>query len=747
MVILPAKTFAQADGSPLEEIIVTAQKREQSLRDVPISIFVATREQLERDQIYSVLDLSRAAPGLEVSPTAGAEANGGGRIRGIGTNLFNESATASVAVVVDQQPTGNVAMPDILDMAQVEVLRGPQGTLFGASASAGVISITSVAPDPTGFSAEVGADYQWDKYTQRVIRAAANVPITDTSALRVAARSTFLSGAKTNRLYGEEDENDLTSLRVRFRTEPSEDLLIDLFAEYHNSTGSDQFFNLGVAPKYPVFAGPNMIPPAAQLAAMTACGDAGPFEVTTHARVYCSEKRTWLERSWMSLGAIVDWNMGDHTLTSVTSYRKKDHDDQYRNYSRQWNQLIAQLYYEGYTGEQVAQELRIASDPDATVSYVAGAYISDYTTTKFPTGGKIGDLDDPAGFVLCNFSKTFCIGPPPPIGPIWPQFTFADVETSTQAVFADGEIDLNETTTLFGGLRYTNHDLEFATGINGPFTNFGDKNDSEVSGRLGARWGVGADGTMYASVSRGFKPSYVDVPANPLAETTVLDPELNTSLEVGGKFGLAGGRLSLDANLFRMNVENYQAQEQILVQAELVVTPVNVPEVISQGVEVSLYGSITDNLSFSAGYIYNSAKYPDGFLSDDPTPVDLGGEQVAQSPERKLTISGEWFTPVGGAMEAFVNLNAIHNSDIRAAQRAQEEFTYPAHARWGGSVGLRSADGRWSARLFGRNLGDEPYILNAYATTFIGQENGGVRLWTFPGVSFRQVGFAFDVSF
>ena len=124
----------------LEEIIVTAQKRAESLQDVPIAITVTTQEQIQRDQIYSLSDLQRTTPALEINQTFGGE-TGGGRIRGIGTNVFNQTAEGSVAIVVDGVPSGNVPNPQIFDVAQIEVLRGPQGTLFGQTASAGVIGI------------------------------------------------------------------------------------------------------------------------------------------------------------------------------------------------------------------------------------------------------------------------------------------------------------------------------------------------------------------------------------------------------------------------------------------------------------------------------------------------------------------------------------------------------------------------------------------------------------------------------
>lgn len=120
-----------ANEDDSDTITVTARKREENLIDVPLAVSVATREQLARDQVYTVTDLQRVTPALEVSQTSGGEVNGGARLRGLGTGVFNASVSPSVAFVIDQVPQGNVTFPVLFDLGQVEVLRGPQGTLFG----------------------------------------------------------------------------------------------------------------------------------------------------------------------------------------------------------------------------------------------------------------------------------------------------------------------------------------------------------------------------------------------------------------------------------------------------------------------------------------------------------------------------------------------------------------------------------------------------------------------------------------
>ena len=144
-------------NNQLEEVVVTAQKRSEKLQDVPVAVTVVSQEQLAAQHVYTIADLARTAPSLEMVQAFGGP-GGGGQIRGIGTKSLNTSAEGAVGIVVDGVPQGNVPGNNIYDIAQVEVLRGPQGTLFGLTSSAGVINMTTVAPDPSGFHATVHVD-------------------------------------------------------------------------------------------------------------------------------------------------------------------------------------------------------------------------------------------------------------------------------------------------------------------------------------------------------------------------------------------------------------------------------------------------------------------------------------------------------------------------------------------------------------------------------------------------------------
>ena len=190
-----ANPASAQDAAPEDEdtIMVTARKREENLVEVPLAVTVATQEQLSRDQIYNVNDLQRVAPALEISQTSGGETNGGGRLRGLGTGVFNPSVASSVALVIDQVPVGNLNFPLLYDLAQVEVLRGPQGTLFGQGASAGVLNITTRRPEFDAVTVNGSMDWA-DKGTagsevgELVFNGGLNLPLASNMAARLSGR-------------------------------------------------------------------------------------------------------------------------------------------------------------------------------------------------------------------------------------------------------------------------------------------------------------------------------------------------------------------------------------------------------------------------------------------------------------------------------------------------------------------------------------------------------------------------------
>src|SRR6185295_16297753 len=207
-------------GNAFEEIIVTAQKREEKLQDVPVAVTVVSSDQLQAQRVYTIADLARTTPSLEMIQAFGGP-GGGGQIRGVGTQSFTRSAEGAVGIVVDGVPQGNVPNNAIFDIGRVEVLRGPQGTLFGLTSSAGVINMTTVAPNVSEFSGIAHVDLSDDgksgsEYGQQTIRGAVNIPLGASSALRVSVNGNRMEGVQRNALTDENNVLKDGAIRARY---------------------------------------------------------------------------------------------------------------------------------------------------------------------------------------------------------------------------------------------------------------------------------------------------------------------------------------------------------------------------------------------------------------------------------------------------------------------------------------------------------------------------------------------------
>jgi iron complex outermembrane receptor protein len=214
-----ASTPEKADNGGLATVVVTAQKRAQNIKEVPIAMSVVNAAQLEKAGVRDIGDLSKTAASLEFGDQKSGGAGGSASIRGIGAAVFTTSAESSVGVVVDGVPQGNTASGLMLDLARVEVLRGPQGTLFGKNASAGVLNMTTQAPMIGDSSASFSLETKGHRGGS--VRGTVNVPINEMSALRASAIVDRNKGDYHNVYTGEDSKIDKGGLREqRFEHQP-----------------------------------------------------------------------------------------------------------------------------------------------------------------------------------------------------------------------------------------------------------------------------------------------------------------------------------------------------------------------------------------------------------------------------------------------------------------------------------------------------------------------------------------------
>lgn len=742
------------EPSYIDEIVVTAQKREENLKDVPVAITAIGEDQLDRQHIYSITDLARTTPALEMIEAFGGP-GGGGQIRGIGTTSFTRSAEGAVGIVVDGVPQGNVNISNIFDMARVEVLRGPQGTLFGLTSSAGVINMVTVAPDPTQFSSRFQINYSGNdqlnsNFGQSTVRGVVNIPLTDASAIRVSATWDETEGVQRNAFKNEDTLAKDYSVRTRYRLD-GDNFELNLIADFNkrDQNYSDPQFNYIIADAF-------------LQSELDACGITANIENNQR----CGNHEEKFKSENLGLSAQFDVDIGEGLLTSITGYRKVDSGPNSVDISGLFNDPL-QIFDSNVdsNSDLLSQEFRYSSQTDGELEYIVGAFYSKYTSESgFAPGG---------GF---DVFVTIPTGPPPaPTITIHPVDEASTTSTSNKAmaVFGQATYHVTDDLGLIFGLRYTDQKItdQGSGNLNlltdgDPATNpepvNGSLSETNISGKIGLQYVINEDINSYVTLTRGYKGPQVS-PAAQGEPTTVIAAEIPLAFEVGVKGAVLDGNLGFDANIFVTDVEDYQGQQcRLAASGALVCTPQSVDSVETKGFEIGLYGRPLDSLTLNAGYIYNIAEYPSNWTGYNPddlrdvgvaVPTDLGNEQIVGVPKNKFTLSGEYVFSLD-TIETFISIDTVYKSDLRLGPTGDDRVVLDAHWITGARLGVRSSEGKWNAALFGRNLTDERVPVTIFGGPAIvppnpGNPTGGVHGfsgWTTAN-SLRQVGLSFDVNF
>ncbi len=714
----PAKKAAADDSTT---VVVTAQKREQKLQDVPMAITVAGAAQLERQQITQVHDLDRVSPA--VTFVDGAPGGGAG-IRGIATQSFTPSSEASVGIVVDNVPQGNVNTSNLFDMERVEVLRGPQGMLFGQSASAGVINMVTKAPRIGSFDGRLHLDLAGDgtagsKYGERVFQGVVNLPIDSHSAARVSVFDNRVNGVETDAGTGKGNVDDDAGFRVRYLNNLTDNLKLNLIADYDrdDQTGPSKFvFRKAVN--------------ASTISALAACGITASDKNTETCGAYPNYDHI----SNGGASAQFDYQMGDYTLTSVTSYRQRDGGPNHFDIV-ELKGVYPQLYYtnDRLTLKQTSQEFRITSPAGGAVEWVAGVYGARFNNWEDNGGLNIVIPDSYVPGATDDVIKRTVNKSTIETEALFGQLTW-NLSPKLSALFglrvnhetvSDSELFSQNIVTPIGVIAaYNNVPASLSTSVN------------NTSGRIGLQYKVDANLMIYGTLSRGYKgPQINDTVFG--ATPTVVRPELPTAFEIGAKGQV--GRVGVDLNLFYDKVKDYQGQICVFTPA-LTCGATNVSEVVSQGVELDLFGKPIPQLTLNGGFIYNPVKYPSNYVGSDGT--QIGGTQMTGAPVYKLNLSGEYVVALPSNYQGFISVDTTYKSLIHIYPSASADYDVKAHWITGGKVGVRFPDRSTSLALYVRNIGNTPDPVNIYP----GPSTGDIQQIV-GKQGLRVVGISLDKSF
>lgn len=673
---------AAQSSTTLQAVTVTATRREESLQKVPVAISVVDGEQLERDNRNSVATIAQQVPTLNFR--AGASNKDTSLfIRGVGTISTSPGVEPTVATVVDGVVYGRPGQStlDLLDLERIEVLRGPQGTLFGKNASAGVLNIITKEP-PTETHGYI--DQSWYSGNETRTRfGIGGTLIPDT----LKGSLTTLFGSYDGNVHNKENGQELNGynhkgFRGKLEFTPNDDVKLTLIADYMQS--HDDSPN-GVVSKSltPAFA--NAL---------------SPVHASSDNRDIESDYRTHVDDINKGLSAQVDWSLGDYTLTSITAWRGWNN-NQWQDADRLGTITAAfpgtedrgKLDYDQYS-----QELRLASPKGQFLEYVGGLF---YMHAK----------DDE------TYQRTL-------ITPTTTNQGVADYGTTSQSYSAFGETTLNFTSTFRGiaGLRWTHDDLEYdhsrvstsATAVSGiqPSTSSsGSVDEHGWSGRLGVQYDLTDTVMTYLTYSRGYKgPAYNVFFNMQPRDTNALKPETSNTWELGVKATSWNNHLTTNLALFHSDYDNYQANFYDTVAGQVVTRLINAGTVSTEGVEADYALQATQNLKFSGALAYTKAR-----IDQFSCPVgaaascNVNGKTLPFSPDWKSYVRTDYTIPLDNGLAVELGTDFSWQSEVQYDISQNPDTKQGAYGIWNASVALADDNQGWRVALVGKNLADKSY--------------------------------------
>ena len=736
LAMMAAQAARAAEVADLSEIVVTAQKRSEKLQDVPVAISVVSGEMIAAKGAVNLEGAQYLVPSLNFRKS-GTTINQSLFLRGVGTSTFSIAGEPSISTVVDGvvYSRAGEAFSDLVDIDRLEVLRGPQGTLFGKNTSAGVINIVTKRPGKVmGGFLEGGYYSHGNEYR---LRGAVDLPLADNVKSRVTAFYGSYDGNIHNLATGKRVNGyEHYGVRGIVVADPTPDLQLTVIADYRKSDDDCCAELIGTLPTN-LAAG----------ALPTPRGDK-TREVNQNLVTSTIEKSGGL-----SLQA--DWTRGDYTFTYVGSYREYDNTE-----IRDGDWLprayvgLAQLHDRGpQTSNTLTQEVRVASPTNQVFTYVAGAYYSRARTERIFTRNDIVCTLTPAPTVL-----TPCTTPGAVI--TTPSGT-ADFGSTFKnfAVFGQGTININERFRLIAGLRYTADKLAVfhsrTTALAGPgiqpsFGPFASSTSNDNwSGKAGAQFDLVPESTLYATYSRGYKGPAYNVFFNLTATgTNIIEPETADSYEVGLKNTFLENRLIVNLAAYYAKYHNFQANNPDTVAGVLVTRFTNAGTISTRGGELDLIFRPMADVNVSGGLAYTDAKV-DKFkipTNGNNTGVIPSGTTLAYAPKWKGSLGVDYRIRTGKAVDVALGAQGsfqssqISQPDAVLANRINTRID--GYSLVDLSAGIVDPNDRYRITLQVKNLFD-----SSFASAITSGGPGGSYRYLIPREADRYFGVTGNMKF
>ena len=686
-----------AQARQLEEVIVTAQKRAESAQNVPVALTAISSDIIEKLGINQTQDLVKLAPSLTVGQGDNKQ-NSGFRLRGVGTSAYSIGVEQSVAVIVDGVSTvqAGQSLANLVDVERIEILRGPQSTLFGKSASAGVISVVTKAP-ASEFEGSIELTLTDDD--EEKVLASVSGPISDSLAYRLTGHWSDRDGFVDNLSIGEDvNGEESKGLRGKLQWDASDTTEVVLTGYYSESestccalTWADLDPEAQVFGFVPGEVAPGITPSDKNLDFRS---DDGPVTET--------------ENSGANLR--INMSIGDFTLTSITAVDewqyKNDGDVDFSNVDV-FGFFTAGAVNGGFfsfsdvTTDFFSQEIRLSSPSYDNFDYLIGLYYAEADTDR-------------------SFQRNVGLG-------IFEADWDTTASTESLAIFGQATWRFTEATSVTVGLRWNDEEIsvDFADNTAEPAAQMsGSNSDMEMLGNVSLQHFLAEDIMVYARYASGYKGQAYDIStgfSQDKADTPVA-PETSDAYEIGFKSTLLDNRLQLNAAAFYTEYQNFQAQSSKLVDGELIANLNNVGELETKGIELDALALIGDNLTLTFGAAYIDAtieKFDGASCYGGQTPEtgcvgglqDVAGGELPNSPEWKFNVMADYQWELANMpFYGFANFSYVWQDEVRFSLLQNPLTDHDSYGVGDLSFGINErANDRYRVTAFVNNVTDENY--------------------------------------
>lgn len=733
---LTTPAIAQNNSPALEEVMVTAQKRPQSLRDVPLSVNALSGEKIESSGITNIETMADYIPSFNMTQT------------GIGTNIsirgissgVNQGFEQSAAQFIDGIHYGRAQLSrsPFLDIERVEVLRGPQSILFGKNSTAGAISITTAKPG-SELEGKLTALYE-PEHGEQDVRLVLSGPISDTVGGRLAILQSSIDGFMDNTTLDRDESGDKNrAIRATLQWQPSD--LWDITLKLEDGSFDSNGRNIEVVK-----------PVGGSYASALSFFTQGAYQLDTTHDWKRQSNGDYSYNDTENITLTIERELGEHTFTALTGYNAYTY------------QELCDCDFTGAPGfnilsdedyDQISQELRIASPEDETISYLGGVFFQSSSLTFHDTVGVPTN-----SFIPTAISSLLGAQAANLLRGASSQRDFKQ-DTDLAAVFAQATWNFTDLSRAIFGARYTEETKEASrhqyhvtnTGVALPqgttaqpynliWSQFkidphqikGARDESGFTPLITFQQDFWGTDMAYLSYTTGFKSGGFDVRANAapnaldgiyqnIEGTWEFEEEKVKNLEAGVKLVLADGSAELNIAAFRSEFEDMQTSQ---FDGSLSFNVTNAGEAVVKGLEVDGRWAVIDDVMLRGGAAYIDFEYTDFPNSqcyfgqpiaernlNNPTMCDATGKRREFTPEYQGNVGIDYTINFNNGFKLVSTLDVIYSAEYLTTPSLDPKFEQPSYTKINARIAVSGNEDKWEVAVIGRNLTDESVVTYA----------------------------------